>query len=145
MLTKTFFSLLLLAASGATVGEATVLPTKETRVGPDPQAEGGILRNSKITWFHPGLGACGLYNGDGDIVAALSYADFDPHTPNGNPNRNTQCGRRVRISYQGRITDVAIVDRCPGCPPGGLDLSPSAFQRLADLGIGVIYGEWRWV
>ncbi|KAL1836444.1 hypothetical protein VTJ49DRAFT_5144 [Mycothermus thermophilus] len=134
---------LLLATSAAIMGVATALPAEAANVA--SIGELAPYRNSKFTWFHPGLGACGMYNGDGDLIAALSYADFDPHTPNGNPNRNTQCGRRARISYQGRITDVTIVDRCPGCPPGGLDLSPAAFQRLADLGAGIIYGEWQWI
>ncbi|PSR88901.1 hypothetical protein PHLCEN_2v5050 [Hermanssonia centrifuga] len=32
---------------------------------------------------------------------------------------------------------------CPGCPYGGLDLSPSLFSFLAgSTAPGVIYGEW---
>ncbi|CAF4322269.1 unnamed protein product, partial [Rotaria sordida] len=40
---------------------------------------------------------------------------------------------------------VRVVDRCPGCPYGGLDLSPAAFQRIVgDLSQGVGQVTWEW-
>ena len=32
--------------------------------------------------------------------------------------------------------------QCPGCPWGGLDLSPGLFAFFAPLGTGIIYGTW---
>jgi expansin (peptidoglycan-binding protein) len=41
--------------------------------------------------------------------------------------------------------DVRIVDRCPECPEGNLDLSPEAFSRIAPLSAGLVPIEWRYV
>ncbi|KAL2118849.1 hypothetical protein VTJ04DRAFT_5808 [Mycothermus thermophilus] len=129
----------LLATSAALLGAAAALPTAEADKALSPRADG------KFTWYYPGLGACGQWNSENQLVAALNAADFDPYTPNGNPNRNSLCGRRIRANYNGKSVEVTVVDRCPGCPRGGLDLSPAAFQRLAHLNAGVIYGNWQWI
>ncbi|KAH6615969.1 RlpA-like double-psi beta-barrel-protein domain-containing protein-containing protein [Chaetomium sp. MPI-SDFR-AT-0129] len=103
------------------------------------------LTNGRFTYYNPGRGACGTNHGDGDLVVALSHADFDPSTPNSNPNNNPLCGRRLRASFSGRNVDVTVVDRCVACNSGDLDLSPTAFQALADLSVGVIQGSWTWL
>ncbi|KAK4676173.1 hypothetical protein QC764_509759 [Podospora pseudoanserina] len=99
----------------------------------------------QFTWYNTGLGACGKWNNDGELVVALNRHVFDPQTPNGNPNNNPLCGRMIRASYNGKTVDVRVVDRCPGCAAGDLDLSPTAFQRLASLGTGRITGDWWWI
>lgn len=104
-----------------------------------------IQASGRFTYYNPGLGACGQTHGDGDLVVALSYVDFDPQTPNGNPNNNPLCGRRLRAHYAGKSVDVTAVDRCPGCNSGDLDLSPAAFQALADLSVGVIQSTWEYI
>ena len=101
--------------------------------------------SGSFTWYNTGLGACGQWNNDGDLIVAMNAAQFDANTPNGNPNNNWWCNRQIRISYQGRTVDARIVDRCPGCAWGGLDLSPAAFQRLADLGAGRVSGDWWFI
>lgn len=89
----------------------------------------GALTSGRFTYYTPGLGACGQTHSESDLVVALNAADFDPSTPNGNPNNNPLCGRRIRASYNGKSVDVTLVDRCPGCNSGDLDLSPSAFSK----------------
>ncbi|KAK4235238.1 hypothetical protein C8A03DRAFT_36924 [Achaetomium macrosporum] len=42
----------------------------------------------------------------------MSHADFDPSTPNGNPNNNPLCGKRLRASYNGKNVDVTVIDHC---------------------------------
>ncbi|CAF1361840.1 unnamed protein product [Adineta steineri] len=61
----------------------------------------------------------------------MNSAQFDLHTPNKNPNHNSLCGRRIQVNGPRGSAEVRIVDRCPGCPYGGLDLSPAAFQTVA--------------
>jgi len=62
-----------------------------------------------------GLGACGIYSGGNELVCAMAAPDFDPQTPNGNPNKNTLCGRSISVTGpQGTVT-VKVVDRCPVC------------------------------
>lgn len=68
--------------------------------------------SGKMTYYAPGLGACGVVHGDGDMVAAVGTAVFDPHTPAGNPNHNTLCGQSVNISRNGKTVTVQIWDRC---------------------------------
>jgi expansin len=56
------------------------------------------------------------------------------------------CGACVEVEGPGgaRVV-VQIVDRCPGCGPGDLDLSRDAFARLAPLERGRISIAWRQV
>ncbi|KAK3986520.1 RlpA-like double-psi beta-barrel-protein domain-containing protein-containing protein [Cladorrhinum sp. PSN332] len=99
----------------------------------------------QFTWYNTGLGACGKTNNDNQLVVALNKATFDPKTPNGNPNKNTLCGRKIRATYKGKSVDVTVVDRCPGCGANDLDLSPAAFKKLAGLDKGRITGSWVWL
>ncbi|KAK7460919.1 DPBB1 domain-containing protein [Stygiomarasmius scandens] len=80
------------------------------------------------TWFHPGLGACGFINTDSDFVVAVSSQIFN----------SGLCNRRMNANYQGRSVQVTVVDSCPGCGAGDIDLSPAAFSQLADLSVGRI-------
>ncbi|KAK4220540.1 RlpA-like double-psi beta-barrel-protein domain-containing protein-containing protein [Podospora fimiseda] len=98
-----------------------------------------------LTWYNTGLGACGFWNNDNELVAALNAPTFDPKTPGGNPNKNTLCNKKIRVTYQGKSVDVKVVDRCPGCNANALDLSPAAFKKLASLDKGRIVGTWNWI
>lgn len=104
-------------------------------------------RNSgDLTFYDPGMGACGISSGAGEMVVALNAPQFDPATPNGNPNLNSLCGKRVRVTGpSGTTVDATIVDRCPGCAAGSLDLSPAAFQVLAPLDKGRVAGTWEYI
>jgi len=50
--------------------------------------------------------------------------------------------KKITISYGGKSTEATILDECPGCPYGGLDLSQGLFEFFAPTSAGVIYGEW---
>ncbi|KAK3690169.1 RlpA-like double-psi beta-barrel-protein domain-containing protein-containing protein, partial [Podospora appendiculata] len=86
-----------------------------------------------FTYYETGLGACGWYSSDSDYIVALNWEQFDPATPNGNPNDNTLCGSQIQANYNGNSVVVTVVDRCAGCSWGDLDFSPAAFSQLADL------------
>lgn len=88
-----------------------------------------------LTFFNPGLGACGGTNGDNDLITAISAKLFDDQP---------LCGRTIRVSKNGRSADVKIVDRCEGCKEFDLDLSPAAFKDVVgDLGVGRTTGSWK--
>ncbi|UNI16045.1 hypothetical protein JDV02_002521 [Purpureocillium takamizusanense] len=92
--------------------------------------------SGSLTWFNPGLGACGEHNGDGDAIVAISASIFDGQRP---------CGRNIRVSYKDKSVTVRVVDRCAGCGQNDLDLSPSAFESLTgDKGLGRVQGTWDW-
>ncbi|KAL8377378.1 hypothetical protein RB595_008182 [Gaeumannomyces hyphopodioides] len=114
---------------------------------PLPGSDGGRTHEGELTFYDPGLGACGGSHGGGDMIAAVARSVFDAaaNKGDGNPNNNPICGRRIRVERGDGSVDVVVVDRCEGCKPTDLDLSPSAFQRLAREEDGRVVGQWRWL
>lgn len=47
------------------------------------------------------------------------------------------------MTYNGKSTSATIMDECPGCPYGGLDLSRGLFNFFASESEGVLYGTWN--
>ncbi|CAG8541596.1 14213_t:CDS:2 [Acaulospora morrowiae] len=92
------------------------------------------------TFYDPGLGACGITSSSNDFIVALNKEQFDAFP--GNPNFNPFCGKQVDISFGGKTITCTVVDRCDGCLFGSLDLSPAAFQALADPSLGRIKISW---
>jgi expansin (peptidoglycan-binding protein) len=82
-----------------------------------------------------GAGACSFDPSPGDLmVAAMNNAEYD---------NAAYCGAYVQVAGpEGTIT-VRIVDLCPGCQTGHLDLSREAFAAIADLPQGVVPITWR--
>ncbi|CAG8526087.1 11848_t:CDS:2 [Ambispora leptoticha] len=98
------------------------------------------------TFYNPGLGACGQTDDDQSMIVALNAPDFDPSTPNGNPNKNSLCGRQIRICYNGKTVVATIEDRCPECASGAIDMSPAVFNQLADPSVGRLHGvQWDYI
>ncbi|CAK7219959.1 DPBB_1 domain-containing protein [Sporothrix eucalyptigena] len=101
-----------------------------------------------VTFYSPGLGACGRYNSATDYIAAVSESLYDSvGAAHGitNPNNNPLCGKRIRVTLSasvGATVDVTIVDRCTACAENDVDLSPSAFGQLAGASAGRIKGTW---
>ncbi|KAI0779649.1 RlpA-like double-psi beta-barrel-protein domain-containing protein-containing protein [Fomes fomentarius] len=87
------------------------------------------------TWYTPngGIGACGAPNQNTDFVVALSADQYA-----GGAN----CWRHIGIHYQDRFVDATVVDLCPGCASGSIDLSPVTFEQLASLDAGRIQVSW---
>jgi expansin (peptidoglycan-binding protein) len=53
------------------------------------------------------------------------------------------CGAYVELTGPNGTITVRIVDRCPECRPGDIDLSPAAFERIAPLVQGRVRISWR--
>ncbi|UJR13166.1 hypothetical protein I4U23_000189 [Adineta vaga] len=115
------------------------------RSGSNPPPSNGNQRSGDATYYDPGLGACGINSGGNELVCAVASPDFDPQTPNGNPNNNKLCGRRISVNGPKGSVTVSVVDRCPGCKSGDLDLSPAAFDRIANRNQGRVRITWRFV
>ncbi|KAL0572118.1 hypothetical protein V5O48_009845 [Marasmius crinis-equi] len=100
-----------------------------------------------VTFYAPGLGSCGISSGPTELVAAVAAGTFDTFPGAGpNPNLNPICGKRARVTANGKSVDVKIVDRCPGCTGGSIDLSPTAFEILAPQSVGRVTGAtWTFV
>ncbi|KAI0156785.1 RlpA-like double-psi beta-barrel-protein domain-containing protein-containing protein [Xylariaceae sp. FL1272] len=84
-----------------------------------------------ITYYEPGLGACGETNTDSEDVVALSTADYD-----GN------CGKTITITKDGNTAQAKVVDKCPSCASGSIDVSSTVFTQLADLSVGRTTVSW---
>nr|KAG8950187.1 hypothetical protein FRC03_012944 [Tulasnella sp. 419] len=80
----------------------------------------------RATWYNVGMGACGKHNVDSDFIVALN----SPQYGSGYPGPN--CFKEITLSYNGKTAQAMIMDECPPCPSGGLDLSPDLFEYLAN-------------
>ncbi|KAI8144149.1 RlpA-like double-psi beta-barrel-protein domain-containing protein-containing protein [Fennellomyces sp. T-0311] len=87
------------------------------------------------TFYTVGLGSCGQTNSDSENVAALSSSLMSD---------GKNCGRSLTVTSGSKSVTVKAVDTCPSCPEGNVDLSPSAFKKLADLDEGRISITWDW-
>ncbi|KEP52019.1 putative riboflavin-aldehyde forming enzyme [Rhizoctonia solani 123E] len=79
------------------------------------------------TFFYPGLGA------QWEDVVALNAPQWS-----GGGN----CWRTVIIQAYGKQIPAAVVDLCPECGWGSLDMSPSLFQKFASLDVGRFGITW---
>ena len=75
----------------------------------------------------------------------MSHATYDAAQVGGNPNTNPLCGKTIRVERGGKTVDVLVVDRCEGCAPDDVDLSPAAFDELATVAEGRVKANWSWV
>ncbi|CAO3671656.1 unnamed protein product [Rhizopus stolonifer] len=85
------------------------------------------------TFYEVGLGSCGNTNSDSELVAALSSSLMQS---------GSYCGHSITINSAGKSVIVKVVDSCPGCAQGDVDLSPTAFRKLASLDKGRISITW---
>ncbi|BEI84246.1 hypothetical protein CcaverHIS002_0408500 [Cutaneotrichosporon cavernicola] len=89
--------------------------------------------DGKATYYEAGLGACGGVNTGADKIVALNAQQWDG---------GAHCGKTITITEGGKSAQATIVDLCPGCPYGALDLSESLFTNFHDTGKGVFQLSW---
>lgn len=89
--------------------------------------------NARFTFYAAGLGACGKTNSDNDFIVALNQAQY---------GSGSDCFKEITITANGKTHGATIVDECPGCPYGGLDMSKALFDFFAAESLGVITGSW---
>jgi expansin (peptidoglycan-binding protein) len=81
-----------------------------------------------------GTGACGFKATPNDLdVAAMNGAQY----------KKSWCGQCVLVTGPSGMVKVRIVDLCPGCAYGGLDLSEEAFGAIAALSAGRVKITWH--
>ncbi len=82
-----------------------------------------------------GAGACSFDPSPDDLmVAAMNNDEY---------NHAAYCGAYVQVNGPRGSVMVRIVDLCPECHTGHLDLSREAFAVIADLPLGVVSITWR--
>jgi expansin (peptidoglycan-binding protein) len=96
-----------------------------------------IIHTGEATFytFASGAGSCMFDSTPHDLmVGAMNDVDYD----------NSQvCGECIRITGPNGIILIRIVDRCPGCAEGDIDLSPLAFSLIADTSLGRVPISWQ--
>jgi expansin (peptidoglycan-binding protein) len=82
-----------------------------------------------------GSGSCSFDPSPGDLlVAAINGPDYD---------HAVWCGACLAVSGPRGDVVVRVVDRCPGCKHGDLDLSRQAFAKIAPLSAGRVSIAWH--
>jgi expansin len=84
-----------------------------------------------------GAGNCGFEATPGDLmVAALNHVDY---------GIADWCGACLEVTGPQGVVTVRIVDSCPGCAKGDLDLSEQAFAVISPLSAGRVAITWQQV
>ncbi|PIL34250.1 hypothetical protein GSI_03961 [Ganoderma sinense ZZ0214-1] len=106
-----------------------------THVSAAPAPDAAETFFGDATWYTPngGLGACGAPSQNSDLVVALSADQYAG---------GSNCWRHIGVHYQGQFVDATVVDLCPGCASGSIDLSTGAFEQLAPLSVGRLQVSW---
>lgn len=95
----------------------------------------GKISHGEATYYHAtGEGNCSFEASDNLLVVAINTRDYAGAA---------MCGAYIHVSGPKGDVTVRIVDRCPGCGPGGLDLSREAFERIAEPGDGRVDISWQ--
>ncbi|KAK5050920.1 hypothetical protein LTR84_003479 [Exophiala bonariae] len=127
------------------IGLAAGLSTRrKTQNLPLPSGRGGPYTGD-LTYYDPGLGACGVTSKDGDKIVAVSHLVFDAVSVGTNPNANPLCGKKIRARRDNKSVDLTVVDRCTGCQPTDIDITMEVFATLADIDQGRVLVEWNWL
>ncbi|MBA3453211.1 MAG: hypothetical protein H0T42_08975 [Deltaproteobacteria bacterium] len=81
-----------------------------------------------------GTGNCSFPASSDRMVAAINATDYATAA---------WCGACVAVTGPTGTVTVRVVDKCPGCDPGDLDLSSEAFARISPLSAGRVQITWR--
>ncbi|KAG7443373.1 uncharacterized protein BT62DRAFT_1034137 [Guyanagaster necrorhizus] len=84
------------------------------------------------TWYTPNgdYGACGAPLQNSDYIVALASNQYAG---------GARCWKHISASYRGNFVNATVGDLCPGCRNNQIDLSSTAFKKLAHLDIGLLH------
>jgi expansin len=86
--------------------------------------------------FANGDGSCMFGPSPDDLmVGAMNHTDYAAAAV---------CGACVDLTGPSGAIRIRIVDQCPECPEGNIDLSPEAFEQIAELSLGRVPIDWHY-
>jgi expansin (peptidoglycan-binding protein) len=111
------------------------LPLVQTTAWQDSPYDPDVHTGEATFYAATGAGNCSFEATPDDLmIAAMNHTDY----------ANARlCGAYVEVTGPQGIVTVRIVDRCPGCAPGDIDLSREAFALIANPADGRVPIEWR--
>lgn len=130
--------LLLVVACGS--GDTTPTAPGDASTGGGDSSTTPIMlgqpENGRATYYAAtGAGNCGFDPTPNDLdVAAMDAPEYDG---------SAVCGECVQVTGPKGMVTVRIVDQCPGCEMGHLDLSQEAFAKIADVSAGNVPITWE--
>jgi expansin (peptidoglycan-binding protein) len=98
-------------------------------------AAAAVSYSGEATYYAAdGTGACGFKASPSDLlVAAMNKSQYS----------KSLCGQCVLVTGPKGSVKVRIVDLCPGCSHGDLDLSEEAFTTIASKSAGRVKITWH--
>ncbi len=120
-------------ASGTTSSEADATPPPDAAPPPEDAGAPAEVFSGEATYYNAnGTGACGQPTQNSALVGALNGAQYS----------KANCGRCASIKGPLGTVVVKLQDKCPGCDFGDIDLSSTAFQKIAKLSDGRVKISW---
>ena len=107
--------------------------------GPIACTDDDLLHTGEATYytFADGTGNCGFDASPDDLmIGAMNHTDYAG---------SAVCGACVLLTGPNATITIRIVDQCPECPAGNIDLSPEAFAAIAALEAGRVPISWQYV
>ena len=98
----------------------------------------GLVHTGDGTYYYAtGAGNCGFDPSPQDLmVAAMNHVDY---------NNSAICGAYIQVDGPQGSVMVRVVDQCPECPAGDVDLSVEAFAKIAPISAGRVSISWQLV
>jgi len=129
------------SADGALVSPLPTVPTSAQATDgaapppPGPPAPIGQPQQGEATYYAAdGSGNCSFEASPSDLlVAALNLTDYAG---------SATCGACLEVKGPSGTVNVRVVDSCPGCKKGDVDLSKQAFEKIAALSKGRVPITW---
>ncbi|NJP04682.1 MAG: hypothetical protein HC837_03150 [Chloroflexaceae bacterium] len=101
---------------------------------PDDPPDNEVHTGQATFYGATGAGNCSFdATPDNLMVAAMNTTDYA---------NALLCGAYVEVTGADGVVTVRIVDRCPECGPGHIDLSAEAFAAIADPIQGIVPISW---
>lgn len=123
--------------ASATVADAGAEPRSDASAGTSASCDESEHRGEGTYYAADGSGNCSFDASPQDLrVAAMNHVDYAG---------SAVCGACVRVSGPSGAVTVRIVDQCPECAQGDLDLSPQAFDGIAARSLGRVAIRWQFV
>jgi expansin (peptidoglycan-binding protein) len=123
-------------SGGAGNSTGSTSPTT-TGAALDPSCVDPVDHTGEGTFYAAdGSGNCSFDPTGDRMVAAMNHEEYAG---------SAVCGACVHVVGPSGEVTVRIVDQCPECKVGDIDLSPEAFSLFADKALGRVAIHWKYV